>query len=107
MGWIYINLYIQPMTVKEIHLKTGRDRSTITRNLARMSSIKNPDTGDSIAVVFKSIQQWHPMKNNLNRAAKALGISGFGLSQKLKHKNERMQYASHLENIFGKEENND
>ncbi len=102
---IYANLLQEPMTTKELAVKTGKHVETIRRSLRRMSKLVDPTTGELLPLIERNGLKWCLVSKDLLTTAKILGASGKGQAQFRRHAKERRDHNLSLEIIRQKKHN--
>lgn len=88
----------QPMTAKELAVRTELDVSTIHKNLKRMSRILDPATGEVLRLVEPDDgDTWRAVDTDLDAVARAVGTAGIGERQRAKHAAERAEWRRTLD----------
>jgi hypothetical protein len=96
-GEIWHALQHGPASVKELVRRTGRVRTTIERNLKRMSFITDPRTGEVFEMVRKNEDgNWEALLVDLDAIAVALGTAGTTERLRAQYERERREHACAL-----------
>jgi len=90
----------EPLNVKELTERTGRDRSTVWRVLNRMARIVDNSTGEIVAMVKRDdAGKWHAVDGvDLDAIARMLGTFGGNEWQHAQHERERREHRERLNN---------
>jgi predicted transcriptional regulator len=93
---IYSSLIDTALTAIEIAEKTGRGMATVKRKLERMSSIKDIQSGEVIAMVKEVEGRWIANKVDLDKVAEILGSSGNYQIKATKFNEDRKRHSRDL-----------
>lgn len=93
-GELLAHLRLHPgLTAAELAESTGRHISTVRRALGRMARLVDPLTGEVLRLVESDGDTWRAVDDvDLTAVARAVGTSGAGARQKLKHQKERRDF---------------
>lgn len=94
-------LQAEPMTAEDLAVFTGRDPRTVTKYLERMAKLTNQMTGELLPMVeFKPTaegEKWHALPVDLSAVSVAVGTSGMGREQRIRHAKERRMHSRSLQ----------
>jgi hypothetical protein len=96
-GDIYELLFIQPLTIAEIQIRTGASEKTVKRSLKKLHTVKDYSTGEIIKMVSCDGDRWKSNLVDLELIAAIIGTHGATGKQRERYEIERKEHAKSLE----------